>query len=149
MDGEPRAESQEPRIERQETRTKSQLSALGLVFPSFFPWALLRARASWPGADIPRVGDVTSDLAKADGRIEVPADRVLFQRLDLGHGHPLGAEAVERVFQEEPAESLVANPAVDGQVVNPPDEGLAVKVHRDVADRLAGRFILGQGELAA
>ena len=81
--------------------------------------------------------------------IERPPDRVLLEGLDLGHGHPGGAEAVEGMLDQSAAQSLAAESLIDGQVMNPADPRLGVDRHGDVTDRGPAPDIFRNRQLAS
>ena len=69
--------------------------------------------------------DLPGDLEEPERGVQVAADRVLLEGLDLGDGHPLGAEAGQGVLEQPAAQPLAAQLGGDRQVVNPADPRLA------------------------
>src|SRR5437868_6850291 len=115
--------------------TRSRSAGLG-------PWLMGGAIRQWHG-----VMDLPGDLDEPDRGIKVLADRVLLQRLDLGHGHARGAEARQGVLDQLPAQAPAPRLGADDQVVDPADERLGVALHGDVPDHRAGLIVLGDGQL--
>src|SRR5262249_11552413 len=83
-----------------------------------------------------RVMDLPGDLDEPDRRVQVPADRVLLEGLDLRHRHPDGAEVRQGVLDQPAPQATAARASRHGQVVDPADAGLGVALHRDIADHL-------------
>src|SRR2546421_4561123 len=83
---------------------------------------------------------LAGNFEEAERWIEVIADGILGERFDFGVAEAGGAEVIEGVLDEHPAQAPVAMRGGDGQVGNVTDAGFAVLPGGDVADNLVVLF---------
>src|SRR5579883_1530295 len=93
--------------------------------------------------------DLPRDLDEPDRRVEVPADRVLLEGLDLGDGHSRRAKVPQGVLDQPTAQALASRRVAHDEIVDPADPRLGVALHGDVAHHRAALLVFGNGQLRA